>query len=133
MKYWRRILPVLFVLTTVSRTPALPVFEPFTNAANCGGTSYANGAPLARQTNSPGAAWAQWIGGNNAFAVICTNAGLSYSAFPADFPVPPDTSVYIPGQSDLAGGAAGLGAALGLSPSVKADPGTLATNTVPFC
>lgn len=131
MKPWIQAGLLLAALIFPMGAVALPTFEPFADATSSGGTAYANGAPLAHQTNAGSESWSQWDGGTYSYAVICTNAGLSYGGFPPVFPAPsPTHAVYLPGQMDHAGGYSGLSAALTFSHSITADPNHWATNTI---
>jgi len=131
MNRWKTTILFLIVMNGLTWAWALPTFEPFANATANGGTAYANGAPLAHQTDATGEIWAQWNGGNMAYTVICTNTGLSYGGFPAGFPSPSTTNaVYLPGQVNLAGGAGGLSAALTFSKAIGADTNNFTTNAI---
>lgn len=132
MNYRKVIAPAIVVMfTCAAQVMALPTYEPFSNATASGGTAYANGTSLYRQTNASGESWAEWNGGSAASWVACTNSGLSYAGFPAWFPAPSLTNaVHVPGNSDHAGGISGLGAALTFSKAVTVDPYNLLTNSV---
>jgi hypothetical protein len=127
----------LSLLTTLAAPLAFafPSFDTFTSAVGSGnGTAYADGAFLYHQTNAFGDGWAKWNntgGGANAnYGVDCTNIGLSYSGFPANFPAPPAAnSVWLPGSALLGSTQQGEEAALQFPP-ILADPNNLATNKV---
>lgn len=131
MRCWKTILPVLATLSWTFYGQALPSFDPFTNATNFGGTSYANQAPLFHQVNALRETWAQWNGGSASFVVVCTNNGLSYTGLPSGFPpISPTNAVYLPGQADHVGGLSGQSAALTFSQPIGPDPENLATNCI---
>jgi hypothetical protein len=109
---------------------ALPSWELFTNATANGGTAYLNGAALFHQTNSFGEGWANWNGGGSGSFVFCAKSNLAYAGFPAAFPGPGSNAVYLPGETDHAGGISGLSAAVNLSAVVNADPNNLTTNRI---
>lgn len=112
------------------RAWGLPTSELFTDATASGGTAYTNGASLYHQTNSFGEGWANWNGGTSSSFVSCARSNLSYGGFPGAFPAPVANAVYLPGQSDHAGGLAGLSAALNLSKVISPDVNNLATNKI---
>lgn len=131
MRCWKLLLPVLANLGGTFSSRALPSHDPFANATSYGGTAYVNQAPLSHQINALHESWAQWNGGSASFVVVCTNNGLSYAGFPSGFPATSSTNaVYLPGQSDHAGGLSGLSAALTFSQPIGRDSNNLATNRI---